>query len=82
MKYGFLNKQIQENIPGLCKHAFHTSFRQPGQGSDVRGRRSIAVRLICGFEKANEGKVNCKKAGVCVLSFFLKKCARESYVCV
>ena len=51
----FKQADSRENIPGLCKHAFHTSFRQPGQGSDVRGRRSIAVRLICGFEKANEG---------------------------
>lgn len=36
--------------PGLSKHAFHTSFREPGHGPADRSRRSIAVRLICAFE--------------------------------
>lgn len=38
---------------GLSRHAFHTSFRQPGQGSTDRTRRSIAVRLLCAFEPQN-----------------------------
>ena len=36
--------------PGLSRHAFHTSFRQPGHTSGDRARRSIAVRLLCAFE--------------------------------
>ena len=36
--------------PGLSRHAFHTSFRQPGHGQADRSRRSIAVRLLCAFE--------------------------------
>lgn len=36
--------------PGLSRHAFHTSFRQPGDEGAERTRRSIAVRLLCAFE--------------------------------
>jgi len=36
--------------PGLSRHAFHTSFRQPGDEKAERTRRSIAVRLLCAFE--------------------------------
>jgi hypothetical protein len=36
--------------PGLSRHAFHTSFRQPGDDAAKRSRRSIAVRLLCAFE--------------------------------
>ncbi len=36
--------------PGLSRHAFHTSFRQPGDEGAKRTRRSIAVRLLCAFE--------------------------------
>jgi hypothetical protein len=41
--------------PGLARHAFHTSFRQPGHGSAERSRRSIAVRLLCAFEPRSPG---------------------------
>ena len=34
----------------LSRHAFHTSFRQPGDEGVERSRRSIAVRLLCAFE--------------------------------
>ena len=36
--------------PGLSRHAFHTSFRQPDDEGAERSRRSIAVRLLCAFE--------------------------------
>jgi len=36
--------------PGLSRHAFHTSFRRPGDDGAERSRRSIAVRLLCAFE--------------------------------
>jgi len=36
---------------GLSRHAFHTSFRQPGDEAAERSRRSIAVRLLCPFER-------------------------------
>jgi hypothetical protein len=48
----WLFKQADSRLarPGLSRHAFHTSFRQPGDGDAERSRRSIAVRLLCAFE--------------------------------
>jgi len=41
------------DLAGVAKHAFHTSFKDIGQdGTDEsRTRRSIAIRLMCAFEK-------------------------------
>jgi hypothetical protein len=45
-------KQADSRPPrsDLSRHAFHTSFRQPGDNAAERSRRSIAVRLLCAFE--------------------------------
>ena len=40
-----------------AQHCFHTSFRREGDTSLDRSRRSIAVRLILGFEKEAKSKL-------------------------
>jgi len=39
------------SLPGLSKYAFHTAFKDPTTEPEAPPRRSISVRLICGFEK-------------------------------
>lgn len=48
----WLSKQADSRLDGKqSRYAFHTSFRDPTVDTSLPGRRSIAVNVICAFER-------------------------------